>query len=81
MIELDTVTSFLGWCTLLNFGFLAFAALWVTVFRETAKKIHSKMSGINPDELDAIYFNFLANYKLAFLIFNLTPYIALKIMA
>ena len=53
----------------------------ITTVGDWAKEIHSKLFKISKEKLDAMYFNFLANYKLAIFIFNLAPYIALKIMA
>ena len=81
MSDIATITTFLGWCTVINMGLLLYSALMTTIFREPVKRLHSKLLGIDPDSLDAIYFNFLGNYKLAIFIFNLVPYCALKIMA
>ncbi len=81
MNDIATLTTFLGWCTFLNMGLLLYSTLVTTVFREPVKRLHSKLQGIDKDKLDALYFNFLGNYKLAIFIFNLVPYCALKIMA
>lgn len=49
--------------------------------RGWVKGIHSSMYGVPEDQLDAIYFNYMANYKLLIFIFNLVPWAALKLMA
>ena len=81
MDEISTVTTFLGWCTVINIGLLAYSTIMLSLFRAPAKRIHSKLSGVGEEGLDAIYFNFLGNYKLAILVLNIAPYFALKIMA
>ncbi|MDC1436720.1 hypothetical protein N8303_05660 [Gammaproteobacteria bacterium] len=78
---MQVITEFLGWCTVINYGVLIFSTLMITTVGDWAKEIHSKLFKISKEKLDAMYFNFLANYKLAIFIFNLAPYIALKIMA
>ena len=81
MDEISTITTFLGWCSIINIGLLAYSTVMLTIFREPVKRIHSKLSGVEQESLEAIYFNFLGNYKLAILVLNVVPYCALKIMS
>lgn len=81
MNDIATITSFIGWCSIINIGLLTFSTIMLIVFREPVKRIHNKLTGVNKESLDAIYFNFLGNYKLAILVLNITPYFALKIMS
>ena len=81
MSDLNTLTSFLGWCSVINIGLLLYATLMLTFFRDFVKRIHSKMFGLSDTELETSYFNYLANFKIAVLIFNLAPYVALKLMS
>ena len=81
MEDISTITTFLGWCTVINLGLYVFSAVMMTIFNTTIKSIHSKLSRVPAEKLDELYFNFLGNYKLAIFITNLVPYIALKMMA
>lgn len=81
MTDLETLTTFFGWCSIINIGLLFFYAIWLMAFQGLTKKVHSAMLGVDQNMLDPIYFQYLANYKLAVLIFNIVPYVALKIMA
>jgi hypothetical protein len=81
MENLSTITTFLGWCTIINIGMLTYSSIMIIIFNAPVKKLHAKMVHISPDRLDELYFNFLGNYKLGIFIFNLVPYCALKIMA
>jgi hypothetical protein len=80
MEDLQTVTTFLGWCSIINVGLFTYAAIMVIVFNSLIKKLHSKLLHIAPDRLNELYFKFLGHYKLAIIVFNLVPYCALKIM-
>ena len=76
----DSMTTFFGWMTVLNFGLLAVAALALAAMRDRASGLHAGLFGLAPDAVSAEYFRWLATYKLLALVFCLTPWIALKIM-
>jgi uncharacterized protein DUF6868 len=80
MITIDTLTVFFGWCSVINIGILVFAAIILLISKEPISKLHSKLFGLNKESLSLIYFRYLGNYKIAILMFNLVPYIALKMM-
>lgn len=81
MLTVAEVTSFLGWCSVLNVALLAYSAVMLTLFNAMVKRLHQKLFGLSDESLDMIYFKFLGQYKLLILVFNLIPYCALKIMA
>ena len=81
MMTLDALTTFLGWCTVINIVVLIIIVITITMFKNPVIRLHSKMFGVNPDDLPLIYFNFIGNYKLVVYVLNLVPYIALKVMA
>jgi len=80
MGNLTEITTFFGWYTVVNIGIYAITAIAVILFRNAVKKIHSKLTGVPVENLDELYFSYLGNFKLAIILFALTPYIALKIM-
>jgi hypothetical protein len=80
MIDMQTLTTFFGWCTVINISLLSFYTIWLMFFRDLTKSIHSTLLGVDQDILDPIYFQYLGNYKLAMLVFNIVPYLALKVM-
>ena len=41
---------------------------------------HGKMFGLSEADLSRQYFQYVANYKIAIVVFNLVPYIALVLM-
>ncbi len=79
-MSIAELANFLGWCTLINFGILACAAASLLMIGKSVAKIHHRLFAIPPTDLPKAYFNYLANYKLLIIVFNLVPYLALRIM-
>jgi len=80
-MNIETVREFFGWCTVINLGLFVFALVKMTLLRDWASKIHAKMFGIEQAAVQAAYFQFFAFYKIAFIVFNVVPYIALSVMS
>jgi hypothetical protein len=75
------LTTFFGWCSVINFGILLFITLFLAAAMDFATSIHSKMLGVEKNNLPDAYFAFLGNYKLAIIMLNFVPYVALKLMS
>lgn len=80
-MTLATLTLFLGWCTALNIAVLLIATVALLAFRGPVMSIHARLTGVADAELPKLYFNYLGNYKLLIIVFNLIPWVALKLMA
>ncbi|CAH0992376.1 hypothetical protein SIN8267_02495 [Sinobacterium norvegicum] len=81
MENLTTLTGFFGWTAIINLAIYLVTALALAVFKDSIKQLHAQLTGVAVDQLDSLYFQYLAQYKLAIVIFSLTPYLALKLMA
>ena len=80
MIDMTLIKSFLGWCAVINIGFLLFSTIFLIVFGQFTLNIHSRFFNINRERLDTLYFQFLANYKMIIIVLNITPFMALYFM-
>jgi hypothetical protein len=81
MNSLEAVTTFFGWTTAINFMLLAVSTIAVIVMRGSISTLHGRMFGLESVDLSRAYFQYIAQYKIAIIVFSLTPYIALKLMA
>ena len=81
MTDINNLTTFFGWCSIINLGILLFSTIILSAFKKPISIIHSKVFGINQDDIPLIYFQYLGNYKIAIILLNLVPYITLKIMS
>ena len=66
--------------TVINFLILVISTVGVVALTQEMKAIHSQMFHVPSDELSQIYLEYLAWYKLLWMIFNLVPYISLRVM-
>lgn len=81
MFTIAQLTEFLGWASVLNFGYLLIASLLLVLFKKPVICIHKKFFNLDDTTIEQKYFEFLSNYKVAAFIFTVIPYLALKIMA
>ncbi len=81
MNNLQTLTTFLGWCSVINVIALLVASLMLILLRNFVAGIHGKMFGGSAEEISLAYVHFLANYKIAIIMLNIVPYVALRIMS
>jgi len=79
--SLEAVTAFFGWTTVINFVLLAVSTIMVIVMRGSISRMHGRMFGLESVDLSRAYFQYIAQYKIAIIVFSLTPYVALKLMA
>lgn len=81
MHDMQPIATFLGWCTIINAAILLLSAMLLTLARTAIAGIHARLVGIDRQQAIAGYFSWLGNYKLAIIMFNFVPWIALKLMA
>ena len=79
-MSLKTLKTFFFWMTVINFLILLISTFGVVALTQEMKAIHSRIFHVSPDELSQIYLEYLAWHKLLWMIFNLVPYIALRVM-
>lgn len=78
-MSIEQIAVLLGWCTVLNFGVLMLTMIMLTLFRKPVHGLHTKISGLSTDELNKLYFQYLGNFKILWILFNLTPYLVIRI--
>ena len=81
MFTIETLIELLGWASVINVCILIIASISVMLLRNAMISLHGKMFGLDSIDLSRAYFQYIAQYKIAIFVFNLVPYIALKIIA
>ena len=79
-MNIEFIQQFLAWSLVINIAILAVSSIMLVVLRDTITNIHSKFSGVPKTQLPGEYFRYIANFKVAIIVFNLTPYLALRII-
>lgn len=74
------ITMLFAWMSVINIAILFFTTIAIITMRGTIARVHGKL--FNIDESDALreYFHYLAQYKVAVIVLNLVPYLALRII-
>lgn len=79
-MEIQTLTRFFMWCTILNAGFLTLSfLLWITL-SSFIYKMHGKLFPMSRETFNAIFYSFLGIYKLLVYFFNIVPWLVLLII-
>jgi hypothetical protein len=78
---MEAVTTFFGWTTVINIVLLVVSTIMVIAMRGSISTLHGRMFGLESVDLSRAYFQYIAQYKIAIIVFSLTPYLALKLMA
>ncbi len=79
-MDIAQLTTFLGWCSIINIALLLAATVGLTAFRAKVLRIHSGLLGMSREQLMPIYVNYLACFKVLVIVLNVVPWIALKAM-
>ena len=80
-MTMEQLTTLFGWCSVINIGLLILSSVTILAMRGPIVKMHSKMFSLSEEDLSRAYFQYLAQFKIVVLVFNLVPYIALKIIS
>lgn len=80
-MSIELLSDTLFWCTLINLGLLVIWSLSFALARERLFRLHSRWFKLSEERFDAIHYAGLAWFKLSILMFNLVPWIALRLAA
>lgn len=79
-MTLETVRSTLAWCSVINLGLLVGWWLFFSLAHDWTYRMHSKWFQMPVERFDTIHYTGMAFFKLAILLFNLVPYLSLRIV-
>jgi hypothetical protein len=79
-MTLEIIRDSLGWCTVINYAFLLWWFLAFSLAHEWIYGLHRKWFLLSVETFDAIHYGGMGLFKIGILLFNLAPYIALRIV-
>ena len=80
-MSLETIRDALLWCTVINYGVLL---VWFSFFlmaHEWIHRLHGRWFRLSAERFDTVHYAGMAVYKIGILLFNLVPYVSLRIVA
>ena len=79
-MTLEIIQATLGWCSLINTAILFLWFFILTITHDLTYKLHSKIFKISEEKFDSINYAGIAIFKISILMFNIVPYLALRIV-
>jgi hypothetical protein len=79
-MDIQTLTTFFMWCTILNAGLFSLWALAWLLVPDLVYRTQIKWFPIPRETFNIVFYSFLGLFKIFFLIFNVVPYVALLII-
>ncbi len=79
-MTIEIIRSALAWCIVINWGLMLWWFLFFTFAHDLMYRIHSKWFNISVEKFDAIHYAGIAFFKILVFMFNLVPYLALRIV-
>ncbi len=79
-MDIQTLTSFFMWCTILNGSLLVFWAIVHMLAPNLVYRTQRKWFPIPRETFDVVFYAFLGMFKIMVVIFNVVPYVVLKII-
>jgi len=79
-MDIQTLTTFFMWCTIINGGLLIFWVLAQMAIPKLVYKIQAAFFPMDKEKFNVVFYLFLGIYKIFFIVFNVVPLIALLII-
>ncbi|WP_207688842.1 DUF6868 family protein [Desulfonema limicola] len=79
-MNIEIITKFFMWCTIINVGLLVFLFLIVIFASDFIYRMHSRWFPMPREKFNVVLYSFIGAYKILVYVFNLVPWIALAII-
>jgi hypothetical protein len=79
-MTLETVRDTLAWCSVINIGVLLWWFVFFALARDWIYSYHSRWFDLPMERFTAIHYSGMMAYKLGMFLFNIVPYLALRIV-
>ena len=76
----EIIREFLGWCSVINGVVLLWWWLWFRLAHDFIYRIHRQWFNLSMERFDAIHYSLMGSFKLCIILFNIVPYVALRIV-
>ena len=79
-MDVQAVTNFFMWCTIINGGIYLLWVGFVIFTPDFIYRVQSRWFPVSRESFDVMIYGFMGLYKLFFIMFNLVPWLALLII-
>jgi len=79
-MDIQTLTTFFMWCTILNLGVLILSSIMLVFFGDFSYRMNNRFFSISREAFNVVSVCFVGLFKIFVIVFNIVPYIALLII-
>lgn len=79
-MDIRTLKEFFKWCTIINVALLILSAIMIIAAPDFIYSVQGQLFLMPREIFDVVLYAFLGLYKIVILVFNLVPYVALRII-
>ena len=79
-MTLELIRDGLAWCAVINIGVLLLWFLGFTLAHDWIYRIHGRWFKVSEEKFDAIHYASMGFFKICVILFNVAPYLALRIV-
>ena len=79
-MTLEVIRDMLAWCSVINLGILIFWALFYAAARGVVFKCHGGIFDLTQEQINKTHYKGIILYKIGIILFNIAPYLALRIV-
>ncbi len=80
-MDTQRLTAFFKWCSIINIAVFALSVIVIVAASDFIYLVHGQLFHMPREAFDVALYSFLGLYKISILVFNLVPYVALRIIA
>ena len=79
-MDMQTLTAFFLWCTVINGGLLVLWTVILTVSPDFVYRTQRRWFPLSRETFSVVIYAFLGLFKILVLVFNVIPYVAMRII-
>ena len=79
-MTIEVIRGVLAWSAVINLALLLWWFLFFSLAHDWTYRFHGKWFKLTTEQFDALHYGGMAVFKLGILLFNLVPYLALRIV-
>ncbi len=79
-MTLELTRDFLGWCSIINIGLLLWWFFFITLARDWTYRFHNRYFQISIEQFNVVHYAGIGLFKLCIILFNIVPYLSLRIV-
>jgi hypothetical protein len=80
-MSIEMARNALLWCTIINYGLLLWWFVLFALAHDSMQRFQNKWFPMSVEAFDMVHYAGMALFKIGIILFNLVPYIALRIVA